>query len=245
MTPPKHRAEDGQVPRPVDCEFGPADSDRPLIRRFIPTVGGFVLAFVATSVLSVFFLPIVEDVAEWRDRLFCPNILWCNTHLEFKATDNAQCTIGSIGTLVKQAIMDGDLAGKQYHGTRKSFAMRTYLCSDVSWQEKRAVTHLKELDDYHESCFVYSQQKEKEAGPVELSTFKVNTGKRSRACISHIWTNPNTGMFERTNSYKQALVFCMPNRDVSQREFSAEHQLPKCTSQDLQIVDFPDSLLAQ
>ena len=244
-TPPKHGTEDEQVQSPVNCKFGPANNDRPLVRRILPPFGGFLLGFLATSFLSVFFHPIVGEVAEWRDQLFCPNILWCNTHLEFKATNDAQCSIGSIGTLVNQAIMDGDLVGKEYHKMKKSLAARTYLCDDVSWSKKKAVSHLSELDDFYDSCFDYTKQHEKESRHAKLITFKVHPGRESTACISNIWKNSMTGGLETTNNHKKSFVFCMPYRDVNQRMYSAEYQLPRCTNQDLQAAGIPDSILAQ
>ena len=211
--------------------------------RMLPAVGSFFLGFLITSVLSVFFIPVVEEVAEFRDDLFCPNTWWCSSHLEFKSTKDAQCSIGSIGTLISQAISDGNLANAEVHELQGSFASRAFLCDDVVWSMNSATMHLKRLDYNYGDCFIYEANKLTVSESEEGREFKVNLGKDSEACISNIWKNPMTGMLDTTNIIDKAFVFCIPNDNTTRRVFSEKAKLPVCTNQDLRSVGFPESLL--
>ena len=239
--------ENEHAHRPADSSRTVSNSGKAGARKSLISLASFLIGFVISSLLSVFFHPFFEEVAELRDHLFCPNVLWCSSHMEFKSTVDAQCSLGSVGTLISQAIDDRNLSREEISKMSKlspvSLATRTFLCDDVSWRQNGAISHLEELDRDYGDCFVYQRNDPSKSGGGSDSIFKVNTGKESKACLSNIWKNPMTGLLAITDRVNQAFVFCIPNREATYRTFSDEAQLPICSMQDLRAIGVPDSLI--
>ncbi len=207
------------------------------LKRWLGRVLSFLGGCITSAILTVLVVPIQELLEIKRDQVFCPNFLWCNTHLEFTANGEAQCSIGSVGALFDQAISDGDIeVGRQDHAL-SSLAQRTFLCDDVAWKKQPASEHLRELDLFYSDCFEYRGNKDVGNG-FSGAEFKVKTGKNSNVCISNFWKNPYSGILERTSNFRKARAYCIPTLSGQSRKFSSEVKLPICSALDLQSIGF-------
>ncbi len=238
------RKQSYQSTKVVSCQN---IENRSLVRSMLTRFSLFLGGSVASLILSVFLIPILEEIKLWSDQYLCPISPWCRTHLAFKAYDEAQCSIGSVGVLVAQAIGDGDLASGSRDDISISLRDRTYLCDDIVWPKRKAVEHLQDLDFKYSDCFVYHRVVDNNGPSNGVTSFKVKMGFNSKVCISNFWKNPNSGMLERTHNLNKAFAYCMPNLnlDVPMRQFSEHARLPVCDDQDLEAVGFPDRLLSQ
>lgn len=199
-------------------------------------VGTFLAGFCTNVVLFPLFSPVTEFAMHERDNLLCPNDLWCNTHQEFIASTDLQCGIGSLDSLVQQAIYDGDIDGGIHQG-EFSKTKRTYLCADVSRGMQRSSIHLRNLASEYNSCFQYIERKGKK------DDFLVKTGVKSSTCVSNVRINPTTGKFDIAEKYMQAHIFCFPAVQNSKRTLVASEDLPLCTRDVLAEIGIPQYLL--
>ena len=196
-----------------DCKGGQKPSE-PGRKRVYDRLLWFLLGILATVVISGVLHSLISPMFVWiekkRDALLCPNSYWCNTHLEFVSSADAQCQIGDIGHHFRQAIDDGDIEGVD--SLTQSLAARTYLCSDYHREEGRASIHLQDLAYIYSDCFEYIAKK------YQKDEFRVKTGEGSRACASKIDVNSSTGMLEGAMTFRQGRVFCFPDETPIGRE---------------------------
>ena len=160
---------------------------------------------ILTGVLNSLVSPMFAWVERKRDALLCPNPVWCNTHLEFVSSTEAQCQIGSVGHLLGQAIDDGDVEGND-SGSQSLAEQIRHLCSDYRLEKGRASRHLRDLAYVYSDCFEYIAKRH------QKDDFGVKTGDGSRACVSNINVNPATNMLEGRLTFRLGRVFCFPDK---------------------------------